>query len=126
RLDAGRDAIRLERLTFGAAGGVAVEGSGAFDRRANTGKLAVDAKAASLERVAALLTPLAPVFAERLKQLPDAKAAARLKLTATLEKDAAQTGRSAVRAALDIAAAPLNGTVKTSALLPAGALDAID
>ncbi len=126
RLDAGRDAIRLERLTFGAAGGVAVEGSGAFDRRAKTGTLAVDAKAASLEQVAALLTPLAPVFAERLKQLPDAKAAARLKLTATLEKDAAQAGHSAVRAALDIAAAPLNGKVKTSALLPAGALDVID
>lgn len=126
RLDAGRDAIRLERLTFGAAGGVAVEGSGAFDRQASTGKFALDARAASLEQAAALLTPLAPVVAERLKQLPEAKAPARFKLTAALEKDAAQAGRSAVRAALDIAAAPLNGTVKTSALLPAGALQSID
>lgn len=126
RLDAGRGAIRLERLTFGAAGGVAVEGSGAFDRQASTGKLALDARAASLEQAAALLTPVAPVFAERLRQLPDAKAAARFKLTAALEKDAAQAGRSAVRAALDIAAAPLNGTVRGSALLPAGALEAID
>ena len=60
----------LDQLKFGQAGGVTVEGSGNFDRAEATGRLALNASAASLGQITAMIAPLAPALAARLDAWP--------------------------------------------------------
>ncbi|MEW6638924.1 MAG: AsmA-like C-terminal region-containing protein [Pseudomonadota bacterium] len=74
----GPTALTLTSLKLGGAGGVTVEGSGAFDRTATTGKLGLKARAASLEALSSFLSPVLPAaLAARLAALPATPADAR-------------------------------------------------
>ena len=82
----GQGSATLTKLTLGAAGGVTLDGSGAIDRAANSGRLAVNASAPALPALTRLMTPLLPdAVAARLAALP-ADGAAKVKFSLTLDK----------------------------------------
>ncbi|MGO4714538.1 AsmA family protein [Bradyrhizobium sp. 2TAF24] len=151
----GPGALTLTSLRLGGSGGVTVEGSGAFDRTATTGKLGLKARAASLEALSAFLSPvLPPTIAARLAALPaapagarndiksdikgdaksDARSGARLKVALTLDRmdkaDRAGAGRgdasANVLASFDLDAPQLKGTVRASAAPAIAALNRFD
>jgi len=126
RLAYGPDAITLDRLTFGAGSGIAVDGKGAFDRAASTGQVTLDATAPSLAAFAALLQSSAPALAGRLTALSSQRGAVRLKLAATLGKDDARPDHGLLNAALDLDATPLTGRATLTAAPPLAAIGGID
>jgi large subunit ribosomal protein L24 len=126
RLAYGPQAITLDRLTFGAGRGIAVEGKGAFDRAASTGQVTLAATAPSLAPFAGLLRASAPALAARLAAVPAGRAPARLKLTAALGGPAARSDHGQFMAALDLDAAPLAGHATLTAAPPLAAIGGID
>jgi large subunit ribosomal protein L24 len=108
-------AITLEQLKIGAAGGLLVEGAGAFDRTAATGKLSLNATASTLPQLAAAITPVAPAVATRLSAMGDAAGAARIRLAVDLEKSPGDTERARARAVLGIDAPQLKGDATVTA-----------
>ena len=136
RLGYGPTAISLDHLKIGEASGVAVEGTGAFDRVNATGKLALNSSAASLGQIAGLIAPLAPAFAARLTAMGSAPTGsspigsslgpARLKLTLTLDKDSEHADRTVAHAALDLDAPQLKGLTTITARPEIAALRGID
>jgi large subunit ribosomal protein L24 len=117
----------LEGLKIGSAGGVMVDGSGAFDRVENTGRLTLNAAAASADQLTGLLQPFAPAFVERIKaSKEDAKGGAQLKLAVDLGKDSKDHDRTKASAALDINLPQLNGTIALTATPPAQAVQGFD
>lgn len=87
----GPTAFNLTSLKLGGTGGVTLDGSGAFDRTASTGKLGLKARAASLSQITAALAPLLPAgLAARLNALPAAPVGAqsmsKMKLSIALDR----------------------------------------
>lgn len=109
RLGYGPAAITLEQLKIGAAGGLTVEGAGAFDRAAATGRLALNASATTLPQIAAALTPVAPSLAARLTAMGEAPGAVRVRLAVDLDKNPADGARVRARAVVGIDAPQLKG-----------------
>ena len=122
----GPKSIALDQLKVGTASGVMVEASGAFDRANATGKLALNASAASLGRFAALIAPVAPSVAARLNSIAVSPGFARLKLTLAVDKDADRADRANTRATLDLDAPQLKGSAAITAKPEAAALREID
>lgn len=117
--------IVLERLKVGQPDNVTLDGSGAFDRNSATGRLAIDATAASLDRLAAMVQPLAPSIAARLGTLRADTGPVRAKLALDLAKGKS-ADRAAARAALDLEAPQVKGRVAVSAAPQVAALRALD
>jgi large subunit ribosomal protein L24 len=117
----GPAAVTLEHLQLGdAAKGVALSGSGAFDRGENSGRLTLTAAAPALAQIGALLAPLAPAVAERI----DAAASsgtARVQVTAEIGKAARDA-----RAVVDIDAPQLKGSATLTATPAIDALHRLD
>ena len=126
KLGYGPKAISLDGLKIGETNGVTLEGAGAFDRVAATGKLALNSSAASLGQITALIAPLAPAVAARLNAMGSGPGPARLKLALALDKDAERADRSSVHAALDIDAPQLRGAATFTTKPEAAALRALD
>jgi large subunit ribosomal protein L24 len=118
--------LSLDRLNFGSAGGVTMEGAGSFDRINATGRLTLDASATSLGQVAGLIAPLAPALTSRLNAIPPGPGPARCKLTLNLDKDAAQADHADARAVIDLDAPQLKGSATITAKPPISALRGID
>ena len=115
RLGYGPKTISLEQLKIGQPDSVTVEGAGNFDRLNATGKLALNASAASLGQLTALITPLAPSFSARFNAMGTSSGPARVKLALNLDKNAGQTDRANVRAVVDIDAPQLKGVTTITA-----------
>jgi large subunit ribosomal protein L24 len=114
-------ALTLERLQLGdAAKGVALSGSGAFDRGESSGRLMLTAAAPSLAQIGALLAPVAPAVTERLNVATPATGAARVQMTADIGK-----ARDA-RAVFDIDAPQLKGSATLTATPAIEALHRLD
>jgi uncharacterized protein involved in outer membrane biogenesis len=118
----GPNALTLANLKVGGAGGVALEGSGAFDRAATSGRLSLNAGAASLAQLTAFLAPVLPAtVVTRLNALPAAQAAApgaahgaaKLKLSVNVDK-ADKPDHANAMATLDIETPHLKGTARAS------------
>nr|WP_249123267.1 MULTISPECIES: AsmA-like C-terminal region-containing protein [unclassified Bradyrhizobium] len=139
----GPAALTLTSLRLGGAGGVAVEGSGAFDRAAITGKLGLKVRGPSLGALSSFLAPVLPAaVATRLAALPpgppapvsaSGKPGAKLKVALTLDRmdkgDRATGGRADaanVLATFDLDTPQLKGTVRASAAPPGAALNRLD
>ena len=113
--------LALERLQLGdAAKGVALSGSGTFDRSQSTGRLVLSAAAPSLAQIGALLAPVAPAVTERLNTATPEPGAARVQMTAEIGK-----ARDA-RAVLDIDAPQLKGSATLTATPAIDALHRLD
>jgi AsmA-like C-terminal region/AsmA family len=114
----------LERLKIGQPDNVTIEGTGNFDRVNATGKLVLNASAASLGQLTGLIAPFAPSVAARLGGLGTNARPARAKLTLDLDKG--QADRANARAVLDLDARELKGTTTLTAKPPVNALRGID
>jgi large subunit ribosomal protein L24 len=107
--------VKLERLRIGDADGVAVDGSGAFDRSAATGRLSLSATAASLDPLSRLVSPIAPALARRIAAIPAGPGNVSLGLT--LETAKPERDRVALKSVLDIRTPQIKGAL-TAALSP--------
>lgn len=115
----------LERLGVADIGGVALEGSGALDRSVASGRMALNASAPSLDHLSALLAPVAPQFAARLRALPDRASPAGVKFAFETGKQDAGASQAAARAALEFTG-PLAGAVIVNARPQVAALRGLD
>jgi large subunit ribosomal protein L24 len=102
--------ITLETLRIGEAGGVFLEGNGAFDRTNTTGKLMLTSSAASLSQIAAMIAPVSPQLAARFNVMKLGQGAARLKLALAIDKDAGRGDRAKAQATLDLDAPQFKGS----------------
>ena len=118
--------ISLDRLNFGQAGGVTMDGSGSFDRADATGKLTLNAGAASLAQITALVAPLAPALASRLDAIGTPPGPARLKLALDTTKNTEAADRANARAVLDLNAPQLKGVITLTAKPQVSAIRAGD
>ena len=126
KLGYGPKTVSLDQLKVGEAGGVMVEGAGAFDRVNATGILALNSSAASLGQIAALVAPLAPSVASRLNSMALSPGPARLKLTLAVDKDADHADRASAHATLDLDAPQFRGSASITAKPETVALRGID
>ncbi|WP_347337326.1 AsmA family protein [Bradyrhizobium tropiciagri] len=117
--------IVLERVKIGQPDNVTLDGSGNFDRANSTGKLAVDATAASLGRLTAVVQPFAPALAARLGVLRADGGPVRAKLALDLGKGKA-ADRVSARATLDLDTRQLKGNTVISATPTVAAIRALD
>nr|WP_210313417.1 AsmA family protein [Rhodopseudomonas rhenobacensis] len=111
----GPGGVSVDRLRIGDAKTVLIEGSGALDRTAATGKLHLNATAASLGRLAELIAPVAPAAAERLAAVGAEPGPARLTFAMALAPRGAATDRGAATATLDLDAPQLKGHASLAA-----------
>jgi AsmA-like C-terminal region len=118
--------LMLDQLKFGQPSGVTVEGSGNFDRAEATGRLALNANAASLGQITAMIAPLAPALASRLDVAATAPGPARLKLQLDVGKNGAKATLADARAAIELNGPQLNGTAIISAKPELAALRGFD
>jgi uncharacterized protein involved in outer membrane biogenesis len=107
--------LTLDSLKIGETGGVALEGSGAFDRTNATGKLALNSSAASLSQIASPIAPLWPQLAARLNAMKLPPGRAQLKLALAVDKEAGRTDRANAQVSIDLDAPQFKGTVTISA-----------
>ncbi len=107
--------ISLDRLNFGQASGVTMDGAGSLDRADATGKLVLSAGAASLAQITALVAPLAPALASRLDAIGTVPGPARLKLALDTTKNTEAADRTSARAVLDLDAPQLKGVITLTA-----------
>ncbi|QPF83231.1 AsmA family protein [Bradyrhizobium genosp. L] len=118
-------AIVLERVKIGRPDNVTLEGSGNFDRANSTGKLAIDATAASLGRLTAIIQPFAPSLAARLGALRADSGPIRSKLALDLGKGKA-ADRASARATVDLDMPQVKGNTVISAAPQLAAIRALD
>ncbi|WP_375788318.1 AsmA family protein [Bradyrhizobium sp. Pha-3] len=117
--------IVLERVKIGQPDNVTLDGSGNFDRVNSTGKLAVDATAASLGRLTAVVQPFAPALAARLGVLRADAGPVRARLALDLGKGKA-ADRGSARATVDLDTPQLKGNTVISATPSVAAIRALD
>ncbi len=113
----------LERVAIADLGGATLDGSGMIDRGASSGRVTIDAKAPSLEKLAVLVTPLSPMLAARLRAVPDRNAAAGLKFTLQVERPS--PAQASARIAIETTG-PVTGTLTATAQPAASSLQTLD
>lgn len=118
--------VTLERLRVGEASGVTLDGSGAFDRKAATGTVSLNAATPSLARLAALVEPMVPQMSARIASLAKDDGPARLSLSLGLDNDAAKPERVKARASLGIDSTSLKGALTLNATPQAAMVRALD
>ena len=126
KLGYGPELLSLDQLKIGDAGNVLLEANANFDRANATGKLALNSTAASLDKIAAMIAPLAPSVAARLSALGTSPGPAHLKLALQLDNDAGHADRAHARAMLDLDAPQLTGSVTFTANPVVAAVRAIE
>jgi large subunit ribosomal protein L24 len=108
-------AISLERLRIGDADGVAIDGTGSFDRTAATGQMNLGATSATLDPLARLVAPIAPEFSRRIAAVP--AGAGNVWVGLAIELDKPQGDRVGLRTAVDIHSPQIKGAL-TAAMTP--------
>jgi hypothetical protein len=124
RLGYGAKTVSLDQLKIGEPNSVMMEGAGSFDRANATGRLALDASAASLGQITGLIAPLAPSVASRFNAMATVAGPARLKLNLDLDKNSAN--RANARAVFDLDAPQLKGITTITAKPEIAAIRGID
>ncbi len=114
-LNYGARTIALDRLRVGEASGVMLDGAGAFDRLAATGKFALSTASASMTQVGALVAPFAPAVAARLAVLPTAPGAVKLRLALDVAAHPTQPDRASLTSTLTLDGPQLAGTARITA-----------
>ena len=126
QLGYGPKTISLDRLRVGEASGLMLDGSGSFDRTDSTGRLAITAASASLGQITSMVAPLAPAFAARLRALPQAAGAVRVKLALDLGKDQQREDRGSARVTLEVETPQLKGAASLTVRPAVTAVRSID
>jgi large subunit ribosomal protein L24 len=126
RLGYGPKTISLDQLKIGGAGGVAMEGTGSFDRLETTGRLTVSATSASPRQITDLIAPFAPAVARRVNAVTGTSGSTLLKLAVDLAKDPGRADRVGARVVFDIDAPQIKGGMTLTATPTVAAMRAID
>ena len=126
KLGYGPNTISLDQLKIGDANSMTIEGAGSFDRVNATGRLALNASAASSSQITALIAPLVPAVASRLNAMGTGPGPARLKLTLDAGKNAEHADRAKARAVLDLDTPQLKGVTTMTATPEIAAMRGID
>ena len=126
KLGYGPKFFSLDRLKIGQADGIALEGSGNFDRAGLTGRLGLDSTAASLPQLTALVAPFVPSLASRLNASGIGPGPVRAKLMLDLGKDKTRADGPIASASLDLDAPQLKGAATLTAMPELSALGGID
>lgn len=126
RLGYSQKGFSLDQLKIGQPDSVTLEGNGSFDRVNATGKLALNAGAASLTQLTALVSPFAPSIAARINAMGSRPGAARFKLALDLDKNAGQSDRALARAVIDVDAPLLKGVTTITASPTLAAINGFD
>lgn len=125
-LSYGPKSVSVDRLQIGSAENMAISGSGSLDRDSNAGKLSLAATVSSLDRISGFIAPLSSAAAERLNAVSKMSGAARLQLSASLDKTPDRNDRMNARAVLDIDSPQIKGTATLTASPPRAAVQAFD
>jgi large subunit ribosomal protein L24 len=107
--------LSLESLKIGEAGGIMLEGAGAFNRTDVTGKLVLDSSAPSLSRIAGALTPLWPQLSARLNAAGSRPGLAKVKLALALGKEASSGDLANASAAIELESPQFKGSATIAA-----------
>ena len=91
-----------------------------------TGKLALNASAASLAQLTALIAPFAPSLVARLNAMGTSPGPARVKLALDLEKSTEKADRATARAIVDLDAPLLKGVTTMTAKPPVASIHGMD
>ncbi|MEA2944343.1 MAG: hypothetical protein QOD09_4872, partial [Bradyrhizobium sp.] len=126
KLSYGPKTISLDQLKIGEASGVKVESAGSFDRVNATGRLTLNASAASFAQFTALVAPVAPAVAARLSAMAARPGPAALKLALDLDKSPDRADRANAHAVLDIEAPDFKGVTTITATPVIAAVRGID
>jgi hypothetical protein len=126
KLGYGPNRVTLDQLKIGQPGGVTLQGVGSFDRTGATGRLTLNAGAASLGQITGLIAPLAPALASRIDAMEGGLGPARLNLALDIDGNAGHAGRASARAVLDLDAPQLQGTATITAEPDVAAVRGID
>jgi hypothetical protein len=126
KLGYGPNRVTLDQLKIGQPGGVTMQGAGSFDRSEATGRLTLNAGAASLGQITGLIAPLAPALASRIDAMETGPGPARLNLALKIDSNAGHADRASARAVLDLDAPQLQGTATITAEPPVAAVRGID
>jgi large subunit ribosomal protein L24 len=126
KLSYGPKTILLDHLKIGDAGGVMMEGAGSFDRANATGKLALNAIAASFAQFTGLIAPVAPAIGVRLNAMAVRPGPARLKLSLELDRNPDRADRANAHAVLDLDAPDFKGVATMTATPVIAAMRGID
>ncbi|MEH2510215.1 hypothetical protein V1291_001569 [Nitrobacteraceae bacterium AZCC 1564] len=118
--------VSIDHLEIGSAENIAVNGTGSFDRSGNTGKLSLTAAVPSLDRIGGFIAPFSSVAADRINSLAKTSEAARLKLSASLDKASDRNDRMNARAVLEIDSPQIKGGVTLVASPPRSAVQTFD
>ena len=121
----GPKSISLDRVKIGDAGGVSLNGAGSLDRMTGGGKLSLAVNAPSLAQVGSILSPFAPMVADRLNSLPAMAGNSQMQLAVDIDKSTDQS-RANVRAALDVDAPQIKGAMIFTAMPPLDAARGLD
>lgn len=126
RLNYDSNSIVLDRLKFGRAGGLTVDGGGNLDRVNLQGRLVLRSSAPSLAQIASIAAPLAPSLATRLATVDLGSGPATADLSLDLSISKAVTGGRAVGASLNFATPQVKGKVEVGAAPSLSDLHRID
>ncbi|MBI5263277.1 MAG: AsmA family protein, partial [Bradyrhizobium sp.] len=116
----------LDQLKFGSAGGVTLDGGGNFDRVNLQGRLVLNSTAASLGRIASLVTPLAPTVAARLAATDSGSGPASASLVLDIGDNKGVAGSRAALAQFDFETPQLRGQIRASGAPALSALRGMD
>lgn len=125
-LSYGPRSISIDRLDIGRAENMAISGSGSFDRSGTTGKLSLTATVPSLDHISGFVAPFSSIAADRLNSLAKTSEAARLQLSASLDKAPDRNDRMNARAVLDINSPQIKGAITLTASPPRSAVQTFD
>jgi uncharacterized protein involved in outer membrane biogenesis len=118
--------IALDQLKISNSGGVAMDGSGRFDRGEATGNLTLNAASASPKQITDLIAPFAPALAARLNAVAAGVGTTRLKLGLDLGKDPGHADRAAARAVLEVETPQIRGVATLTATPAVAAMRGMD
>ncbi|MBN8982401.1 MAG: AsmA family protein [Rhizobiales bacterium] len=109
-LETSARSISLNRLNIGDAKSVSVTGSGLLDLEGGSGKLSLDARAESLDRIGMAFAPWVPEIAKRIKSVPQAQGDTRVRMSVSLNPEQNQAVTNA-SVAINVEAPQIKGTI---------------
>lgn len=126
RFSYGPNSIVLDRLKFGQAGGLTIDGGGNLDRTTLQGRLVLHATAASLAQMASIAAPLAPTLTTRLSAVDLGPGPASADLVLDIPVMKAEPGKHPASAHFSFATQQVKGKIEAGAALSSSDLASVD
>lgn len=126
RFSYGPNSIVLDRLKFGQAGGLTIDGGGNLNRATLQGRLVLHATAASLAQMASIAAPLAPALTTRLSAVDLGPGPASADVVLDIPVMKAEPGKHPASAHFSFATQQVKGKIEAGAALSSSDLGSVD